>query len=82
VTIRRRAFNWVWHDDIDANNLVELWPKTDSWAAWIAEGAWDIIGDKIWNTEFSVKVHWRDSKIEEQRLGVSCKPKCASSCKR
>jgi hypothetical protein len=66
--IRNRDIRWLWYDDIDANSYLQL-IKTQHpmWYVPI-EGSWDIIGDKLLNTDFKVKVLWQDNRANEKQI--------------
>lgn len=69
-----------WHDDVDANSFPgisylsgetkDVFDNEAPWFVAIIEGLWDIIGDKIADTDFGVTVTFQDRS--KQTLQVCC----------
>ncbi len=69
---------WTWNDVIDAYDFKEVldeyeeiesegigWLYNASTSFWLStEAFWDILGDKIMNTDFGVKVKWAENRKE------------------
>ena len=68
TVVRVREVEWVWRDVIDANSWVEIQKKTSNLLSKILEAGWDVVGDKLMDTEFNVKVRWTDRGAEEMQV--------------
>jgi len=61
-----------WHDDIDANSFPgiaglkgesqNVFEKEVGWLVPVIEGAWDIVGDSLFDTDFRVTVTFKDEQ--------------------